>query len=187
MPPKISLEPGQSYHIYNRGNNRDLLYREEENYHYFLRLARKHIIPIADVYAYALLPDHFHFLIRIKDEEELARMNIKTSQKISSKFGHWFNAYAKAYNKRYNRVSSLFEKISSEACYPTRVIFCASSFISIGIRKSINTSRIIEIGLILPTKPCFLMQLLSWPGRNSWSGSVVKMGLSRHTMPIYRI
>ncbi|MCB9266528.1 MAG: transposase [Lewinellaceae bacterium] len=128
MPPKMPLEPGQSYHIYNRGNNRDLLFREEENYHYFLRLAQKHIAPVADIYAYALLPDHFHFLARVKDEEELVRIDITTSRKVSSKFGHWFNAYAKAYNKRYNRVSSLFEKnfersLLSDESHFLRILF----------------------------------------------------------------
>ncbi len=110
MPPKIPLEPVHYYHIYNRGNNRCLLYREEENYRHFLKLAKKYIIPIADVYAYALLPDHFHFLVRIKEEEELAQLGLITPKKISARFGHWFNAYAKAFNKKYGRVSSLFEK-----------------------------------------------------------------------------
>ena len=110
MPPKISLEPGQTYHIYNRGNNRELLFWEEENYRYFLKLAKKHILSIADVYTYALLPDHFHLLVRIKEVEILKEIDITTSRQISSKFGHWFNAYTKAFNKSYQRVSSLFEK-----------------------------------------------------------------------------
>lgn len=53
--------------------------------------------------------NHFHFLLRIKDEETLLSEKIEDYRKLSFRFGTCFNAYAKAYNKKYNRVSSLFE------------------------------------------------------------------------------
>ena len=172
MPPKISLEPSQSYHIYNRGNNRDLLYREEENYHYFLQLAQKYIIPIADIYAYALLPDHFHFLVRIKDEEELAQMGIITSRKISSKFSHWFNAYAKAYNNKYNRVSSLFEKnferslITAESYFLRTLFYIHWNAQKHGYIKDYREWEHSSYQTLLSDVPTFLprAQLLDWFG-----------------------
>jgi putative transposase len=109
MPPKIQLSAGNVFHIFNRGNNRQLIFRQEENYLYFLRLAKKHILPVADIYAYALLPDHFHLLIKIKEEKELEELGISEAVQLSKKFSNWFNAYAKAFNKKYNQVSSLFE------------------------------------------------------------------------------
>lgn len=66
MSKPIRLIPGRFFHIYNRGNNREDLFREERNYALFLRLYAFHIAPIADTYAYCLLKNHFHFLVRVK-------------------------------------------------------------------------------------------------------------------------
>ncbi|HAP94742.1 MAG TPA: transposase, partial [Chryseobacterium sp.] len=55
---KEILEFGQYYHIYNRGNNRDAIFFEEDNYRYFLKLLLKYISPIANVYCYCLLKNH---------------------------------------------------------------------------------------------------------------------------------
>ena len=67
MSDSIPLEPGKYYHIYNRGNNRENVFIEERNYRYFLQLYLKYIEPIAWTFAYCLLRNHFHFLVRIKD------------------------------------------------------------------------------------------------------------------------
>ncbi|MFT5385103.1 MAG: putative transposase [Saprospiraceae bacterium] len=109
MPNKLPLKSGEFYHIYNRGNNRRLIFIDEENYLFFLKLAKKHISPIAYIYAYALLPNHFHFLVQIKEDELLEKQKIDNSKQVSQKFGNWFNAYTKAFNKKYNQVSSLFQ------------------------------------------------------------------------------
>ncbi len=66
MQKVTSLEPGQYYHVYNRGVNRENLFREERNYAYFLKLYTRHITPVAETFAYCLLRNHFHFLIRIR-------------------------------------------------------------------------------------------------------------------------
>jgi REP element-mobilizing transposase RayT len=116
------LQPGVYYHIYNRGNNRENLFLENRNYPYFLTLYEKHIEPIADTYAYCLLRNHFHLLIRIKTEEEfrqtsqvLETCDVSTDTKKkkfdpSQNFANFFNAYAKAINKGYGRTGSLFEE-----------------------------------------------------------------------------
>lgn len=67
----IPLESEFFYHIYNRGINRCDLFRETNDYRHFLRLYEKYIEPIADTYAWVLMPNHFHLLIRIKTEEEI--------------------------------------------------------------------------------------------------------------------
>jgi REP element-mobilizing transposase RayT len=67
----VQLEPGCFYHIYNHANGSDNLFREEENYYYFLRKWKKYIHPIADTVAYCLMPNHFHWLVKVKDRELL--------------------------------------------------------------------------------------------------------------------
>lgn len=64
MTSKIPLLPGVFYHIYNRGNNRENIFIEERNYTLFMNLYSRYIPPIADTYAYCLLRNHFHFLVR---------------------------------------------------------------------------------------------------------------------------
>ena len=71
MSNPIPLEHGNFYHIYNRGVNGEELFRENKNYEYFLQLYDKYIDLIADTFAWALLNNHFHLLVRIKEEEEI--------------------------------------------------------------------------------------------------------------------
>ncbi len=101
------IEPGAIYHIYNRGNNKENIFFEEKNYDYFLQLFSKYILPIADVYSFCLLKNHFHFLLRIKDYEELEK-NKKTNP--SQQFSNLFNSYTKSINKMYGRSGSLFQE-----------------------------------------------------------------------------
>ena len=59
------------YHIYNRGVNGEDIFVERRNYDLFLRLYEKHLTPVADLFAYCLLRNHFHLSVRIKSEEEI--------------------------------------------------------------------------------------------------------------------
>ena len=85
------LEYGKIYHIYNRGINKGDVFFETKNYEYFMNLYAKHIDPVSDTYAWCLMKNHFHFLVRIKDE---------TAKTPHQSFSNLFNAYTKAINKR---------------------------------------------------------------------------------------
>ena len=61
------LYPGGYFHVYNRGNNKETIFKTEENYYYFLSLWKKYIEPVAQTFCYSLLPNHFHFFIRIRE------------------------------------------------------------------------------------------------------------------------
>ena len=125
------------YHIYNRGTNGENIFIEERNYAHFLNLYAKHIEPIADTFAYCMLRNHFHIMMRIKSEEEIlasketlrvfpassghTRQDNNASQGngqsrkplgsgyASNQFSNFFNAYAKAINRAYGRTGSLFQ------------------------------------------------------------------------------
>jgi len=118
--PQPPIEPNKTYHIYNHANGTENLFREDENYYYFLRKYAEHIYPIAETFAYCLMPNHLHLMVRIRDEATLfeilssRRKDLTGLQKlsglISKRFSNFFNAYAKAYNKRFDRRGSLFER-----------------------------------------------------------------------------
>jgi len=107
MQKIIPLENGKFFHIYNRGINGEKLFREQTNFEYFLNLYNEHIEPIAETYAWCLMSNHFHFLVRMKNTEEII-----TDKKISpsQSFANFFNAYTKAFNKRFIRHGALFER-----------------------------------------------------------------------------
>ena len=104
-----TLERGYYYHIYNRGNNKERLFLEHADYLYFLRLFKKYIYEITNLYCYCLLPNHFHYLVRFREEDEIFSydLKIKPSHQVLSNF---FNAYSKYFNNKYNRTGSLFQE-----------------------------------------------------------------------------
>ncbi len=107
MTKTIPLEAGNYYHIYNRGNNKEQIFKQEADYRYFLNLLVKHVLPTIDIYCYCLLNNHFHLLIKIKDDDRQKTIEGKDVN-VSQSFSNFFNAYAKAYNKKYNRTGKLF-------------------------------------------------------------------------------
>ena len=75
MTSPSSLRYDTYYHIYNRGVNRENIFIEERNYAHFLNLFAKHIEPIADLFAYCMLRNHFHMMVRVKSKEEIIEYN----------------------------------------------------------------------------------------------------------------
>jgi putative transposase len=99
MPYRETIfQAGQYYHLYNRGNNRQDIFFERENYLFFLRSLRRYLlVETLDVIAYCLMPNHYHLLVCLKTPHLSAGM-----QAFSL-------SYTKAMNRRYNRVGSLFQ------------------------------------------------------------------------------
>jgi len=128
--PKILLEPGNFYHIYNHGVGGRNLFIHTDNYEYFLNLYDKYITPIAETYAWVLMKNHFHLLVRIKEEADIVAEARPTTQPttpdrvfnpvrgyvnnksgfLSLQFSKLFNSYAQAFNKRDRNHGALFER-----------------------------------------------------------------------------
>ncbi|MFC4818532.1 transposase [Flavobacterium sp. GCM10023249] len=163
---KQPLEYGHFYHIYNRGNNSATLFFETENYNYFLRLYSKYINPIADTYAWCLLKNHFHILVRIKDKEEIEKYttnendgnNFKIKQP-SRQFGHLFNAYTQAINKKYGRTGCLFEGtferklVDSESYFQKLLFYIHNNPVHHGLVTSIVDYPWSSYSTIISKKP----------------------------------
>ena len=96
---KEKIYPGYIYHILNRGNEKQNIFFERENYLFFLRRLR-HYIAKFDVIliAYCLMPNHFHLCAKetAKDGISKVMLGLQTS-------------YAKAINKRIGRVGHLWQ------------------------------------------------------------------------------
>ncbi|WP_026727386.1 transposase [Flavobacterium denitrificans] len=94
------LEKDCYYHIYNRGINGITIFENEANKLYFLKQLAKYLEKKISIFAYCLMNNHFHLVIRLDIEEK----------EVTQAFSNLFNSYAKAFNKQTNRTGSLFEK-----------------------------------------------------------------------------
>jgi putative transposase len=135
MPRRdILFLPDQYYHFYNRGNNRQAVFFERDNYLYFLRGLKRYLQQHVEILAYCLMPTHYHILVRVRAAQQAQASDqtqnsevLKTSEFLDEEFldeevsGEEVSgevslamqkfgiSYTKAINKRFDRVGALFQ------------------------------------------------------------------------------
>ena len=97
----MQLIQNHYFHIYNRTNNQEALFRSEENYIYFLKKYRYYFDSELDTVCYCLMPTHFHFLVKVTSNDV---------ENIKKKFGELLRTYTRGFNKQYDRTGSLFQQ-----------------------------------------------------------------------------
>ena len=144
------LQPNCSYHIFNHANGFENIFTVDDNYRFYLDKYQQYILPIAETYAYCLLPNHFHLVVRIRRREVLEEVfrNFKSTnfskfpnlekvkvtdniieQFISKQFANLFSCYTQSFNKVNKRRGSLFlknfrrEPIENKAYFLNAVIY----------------------------------------------------------------
>lgn len=137
------------YHLYNRGNSKQKIFHDHEDYNRFVsllyvansnrqfktNLLPKNIFsldrdkPLVSIGAYCLMPNHFHLLITQSEEGDIS----KFMQKLST-------AYSMYYNKKYERTGGLFEgKFKSEHIGDDRYCKYIFSYIHLNPIKLIDS------------------------------------------------
>ena len=179
MEMKEAIEFGRYYHIFNRGNNGIDIFYENENYRYFLRLYLKYIEPVAETFAWCLLKNHFHILVKIKDLSEIHIEDLTYSTQDKPKiidpsrqFSHLFNAYTQSMNKRYKRTGSLFEKpferklVKTEKYFQNLVYYIHNNPVHHGFVKTMDLYPWSSYQTILSNKPTKLKRfdVIQWYG-----------------------
>jgi len=121
------LVPGEFFHVYNRGNNFENVFFSQENYTYFLKRYQYFTVDILETYAYCLLPNHFHLLVRVKDADDLYnsleylpsldeekiekwKRKFDASKFVSEQFRRLMVSYSMSINVQEERSGSLFLK-----------------------------------------------------------------------------
>ncbi|MDR2684885.1 MAG: hypothetical protein LBB53_05855 [Prevotellaceae bacterium] len=94
---QITFEHGKFYHVYNRGNDDNDIFIEERNYALFLEFMKKYLLQVSDIYAYCMMKNHFHLLLKIKEPQKIADEKLRVKPHLA--FAYMFNVYAKKYNK----------------------------------------------------------------------------------------
>ncbi len=101
----MNLLPNTTYHIYNQGNNKRQIYFNDENYIFFLRKIRTHILPHADILAYCLMPNHFHLMVKTHSGSI-----DKPKRSLNDDIGIMLRSYTRTLNKQRGDSGSLFRK-----------------------------------------------------------------------------
>src|SRR3989344_9488198 len=115
---------GSIYHIYNRGNNREIIFRDEQDYRAFLfrlglvlGIKKEHLnnseltkspksrIRIESLepgsfklHAFCLMPNHFHLLVEQCSEETISKLFLK-----------FLTSFSRYVNLKHKRVGYVFQ------------------------------------------------------------------------------
>ena len=147
---KVELVSGEFYHIYNRGNSKQKIFLDKEDYLRFIGLlyacnqkANLKVYnlnkgqtlydiereePLVSIGAYCLMPNHFHLLITQSEDDNISIF----MQKLSTSYSMYFN-------KKYKRTGSLFEgKFKSQHVVQDRYLKYVFSYIHLNPIKLIQ-------------------------------------------------
>lgn len=123
--PRITYEGG-FYHLYNRGHNKEKIFREDRDYDFLLSKIKK-LIKQGDwiIYAYCLMPNHYHFLVEEKKD------------RIAKFIGRLFTGYSIYFNKKYRRQGTLFQdRFKSKIIQKENYFLTVSRYIHLNPYKS---------------------------------------------------
>jgi REP element-mobilizing transposase RayT len=162
---------GKYYHVYNRGINRQLIFFEEKNSLYFLKQFKKYVSPYVDVFAYCLMPNHFHFFIRVKENDSEITYSGKLSV-IEKAFKDFFISYVKSINKQYNRTGALLQykfkrqEVEDESHYTWLIYYIRLNPISAGLCKNFSDWKFSSYTSLISNKNTELKrdEILEWFG-----------------------
>jgi REP element-mobilizing transposase RayT len=135
------------FHVYNRTNNKESLFKNGGHRDFFLRKFKKYLFPYVYTHSYALMGNHFHFSIQVKSKEVIKNLVLaiphqsrtssmksfietsgdletKLDKLIINQFQNFQISYAKAVNKDLGRTGSLFQKKFKRSWYNPSDKFC---------------------------------------------------------------
>ena len=117
MPKRNSVKlygADQFYHLYNRGSNKQDIFLDTDDYHYFLSLFNRHLADSdkvdhygrlvakyddeVELIAFCLMPNHFHLLCHLIEPRGIVHLMRSV-----------MTAYTMYFNKKYKRTGKLYE------------------------------------------------------------------------------
>ena len=137
------FETGYLYHIYNQGNNRCKVFLNQDNYFYFLKKVKTFISPYADLLAWCLMPNHFHFMVLVNKvemecssiKEAVQDKNRQKPRSLNDSIGIMLRSYTRAFNIQNGLSGKLFREKTKAECINCPKGLTPSFFIQDGITK----------------------------------------------------
>ena len=187
---KAELHANGYYHIYNRTNNKELLFKDIDDRNFFLKKYSEYLLAYTNTFVYCLLGNHFHFLIKVKAVEfdntqtigvsktpiVLPNQNTKPAKdktpEIHKAFRNFFMSYAKAINKSYGRTGSLFQQkferklIDDENYFTQLVLYIHYNPVKANIASDYKNWKYSSFNAMLSDSPAFIKrkEVLDWFG-----------------------
>ncbi|MBI1226501.1 MAG: hypothetical protein GC192_14805 [Bacteroidetes bacterium] len=183
-----TLEEGGFYHIYNRSVNQERIFSKEEEYISFLQKMAKYFLPYMDIYAYCLMPNHFHFVVQVLQLDEsikahLAKEKTKAADKLilneitidqflEDQFRRMFSSIALSYNFHHKRTGTLFQKrpkrvgLSTEPRLLNAILYTHHNCIHHKLTKDYTDWKYSSYNAILSNQPTQVSRkkVLEWFG-----------------------
>lgn len=108
----------ETYHVYNRGNNHQPVFFNDDNYLHFINKIRKEWKPLCEILAWCLMPNHFHFMICATEAscKEIPAYGGKPMQILTRKIGLSLSNYSQYINRQNGTSGSLFQQKTKAKC-----------------------------------------------------------------------
>jgi putative transposase len=119
--PRLAIA-GLPHHVIQRGNNRQLIFRDAEDHIHYLQCLREAAAEHGlAIHAYVLMPNHVHLLVTPAEDASLARV----MQSLGRRYVRWFN-------DRYGRTGTLWEgRFRSAVIESERYLLACSRYIEL--------------------------------------------------------
>lgn len=113
----LSLPPHSIYHLYNQGNNKQVIFLDELDYTMFLRFYKKYAAPFCDLFAWCLMPNHYHFMLMVNDSGgEVIKVGTLELSRFSNGIRLLQSKYCQYFNTRHKHLGSLFRPKAKMKC-----------------------------------------------------------------------
>ena len=149
------------FHVICKSINQNSLFLSDENKFYFLKKYHQFLFPFVDTYAYCLLDNHVHWLVKIKIENAiceyiqqispteqtsvqqkfLQKNDVDINKLIERQFNSFFVSYTRSYNIYYSIKGHLFESpfkriaINGDAHLTQTIIYIHANALKHGLVK----------------------------------------------------
>ena len=177
------------YHVYNRTNNKELLFKNDENRYHFLKRYDHYTSPFLQTYSWNLLPNHFHLLVKVKSFESITGyLNNKYMKElcltekhflqqkatihdlIDNVFQRFLISYTMSFNNAHNRKGNLLHRpfkhvhVNKDDQFTQTIIYINANAQKHRIVTDFTKYKWSSYNAILSDKPTklFREELLDW-------------------------
>ncbi|HEY8396924.1 MAG TPA: hypothetical protein VIK80_03220 [Flavihumibacter sp.] len=98
----VMVEPERFYHVYNRAVGKESMFRSRTDYLEFMNRMKEFVLPVAEIHAFNLLPNHFHFMLK--------PLSTTTPDLMSRELNRLQSTYAKFFNRKNDRKGGLMQR-----------------------------------------------------------------------------
>ena len=160
---KAPFIENECYHIYNRTNNNEILFRNDANFTFFMKRYSEITSAYLDLYSWNLLPTHFHLLAKVKSysaiyhhiqqtptnelvmtEKKFLRQKATVHELIDNLFQRFLISYCMSYNSIHERKGNLLHRpfkhkhIDEESQFTQAIIYINANAVKHGIVTNIS-------------------------------------------------